>query len=128
MIKKQFTLYLRNRPGALARVARALARADVNIEGISVAAGVDVALVQVVVSKAAKARAALAAAGIPVTAQSVSVLTLPNVPGSLAKAAARLAKAGVNLQYIYATTRGRECSVVVSASDLRKVEELWSPE
>ena len=53
MIKKQFTVYLENKPGALARVTERLATAKVNIEGISVAASSDVGLVQVVVSNAA---------------------------------------------------------------------------
>ena len=36
MIKKQFTLYLENRPGLLAKVTRLLAMHKLNIEGISV--------------------------------------------------------------------------------------------
>ena len=53
MIKKQFTLYLENKPGALAKVTRQLGNEKVNIDGISVAESTDVSLVQVVASNAA---------------------------------------------------------------------------
>ncbi len=44
MIKTQFTLYLVNRPGELARATKAFATAQINIEGISVAERTDVSL------------------------------------------------------------------------------------
>ena len=58
MIKKQFTLYMDNKPGMLGKLARLLGKADVNLEGISVAESTDVALVQIIVDKATKAQRA----------------------------------------------------------------------
>jgi hypothetical protein len=132
MIKKQFTLYLENRPGELARVTSVLAREKVNIEGISVSAGPDVGLVQLVADNAAVARKILARERVPFTVQDVAVVSLVNVPGALELVVSRLAAAGVNISYIYATACqccpttcsacDCKCSVVVSAPDLRKVE------
>ena len=59
MIKTQFTLYLTNRPGELARATRAFGAARINIEGISVAERTDVSFVQIIVSNAQTARQAL---------------------------------------------------------------------
>jgi hypothetical protein len=127
MIKKQFTLYLENRPGVLADVSRTLAEESVNIDGISVAAGPDAALVQIIVSNAAKTRGVLKRARIAFTIQDVVVFEMENVPGSLADVAARVAKAGINISYIYATSspnpRARSYAVV-SAPDLERLEKI----
>jgi hypothetical protein len=129
MIRKQFTLYLENRPGALASVTSRLAKAGVNIDGISAYTSADVGLIQIVVSNGAQTRKVLNAGGVPFTAQDVALLTLPNEIGSLAELAAALAKSGVNMNYIYATgcdcKGGCECNVIISAPDLVKVEQVW---
>lgn len=129
MIKKQFTLYLENKPGAMARATKALARAKVNIEGISVSESTDVGLVQIVVDDAKAAEKVLRKARIPHTVQNVALLSLRNEPGSLAKVAEKLARTGVNINYVYGTTCNCGCGcdsqVVISAPDLRKVQAVW---
>jgi len=130
MIKKQFTLYLENRPGELSRVTNVLARKKVNIEGISVSAGPDVALVQLVADDAALTRKVLTGAGVPFTVQDVLVVSLVNMPGALELVVSKLSAAGININYIYATASsyypgcGCRSNVVVSAPDLRKVDEV----
>ncbi len=130
MIKKQFTLYLENKPGALAAVTRLLTREKINIDGISVSETTDVGLVQLVVSNATKTRQILRKASIPFTTQDVALLTLKNQPGSIARVSGALAKAGVNINYIYATgckcTPDCECNVIISAPDLKRVEKAWN--
>ena len=129
MIKKQFTLYLENRPGGLANLTRKLARECINIDGISVSASTDVGLVQIVVSKAAATRKLLKAAKIPFTVQDVSVQKMKNQPGVLYEGIAKLAKSGVNINYIYATgcacVGDAECLAVISAPNLAAVEAAW---
>jgi hypothetical protein len=128
MIKKQFTLYLENKPGELARITRVLAGARVNIEGISVSASPDVGLVQIVANNAIAARKALAKVRVPFTVQDVAVIPLKNKPGSLSALVSKLAAAGVNISYIYATActmASCKCLVVVSAPDLKKVLSAW---
>lgn len=129
MRKRQFTLYLENKPGVLAAVTRRLAAAKVNIEGISVSESTDVGLVQIVPDNAAPARKVLKEARIPFTSQEVALVTLRNRPGELARVASKLARSGVNINYIYAT--GCECAgecrcyAVISAPDLDAVEAVW---
>lgn len=126
MIKRQFTLYLENRPGVLALVARLLAKAEVNIEGISVAESTHTALVQLIVDDSEKTRRALEQAEIPFTCQQVAVLILDHKTGTLADLASRLAKAKVNINFIYgtATDDQQKCCLVVSANDLKKIDRL----
>ena len=127
MIQTQFTLYLENKPGALAHAVKVLADHKVNIEGISAASTSDVGLVQVVLSDPKEAAVALNKCKIAYTTQQVSVLLLPNRPGVLAQVAAALAKHQVNINYIYGTScrTGCDCAVVVSAPALEMVEKIW---
>jgi len=130
MIKKQFTLYLENKPGRLARLTQMLARGNINIEGISVSESTDVGLVQIVPSNAGKAKAALKKANVPFTLQDVALLPLKNQPGALSKVVTRLAKLGININYVYATAcscrgEGCDCYAIISAPDLKAVEDAW---
>jgi len=129
MIKKQFTLYLTNKPGVLARITNRIAKSKVNIEGISVASSNEVGLVQIVVSNSTVTRALLKSLGVSFTVQSVSLLPLANKPGSLSKVISRLASHSVNVNYVYATAcdckNGCHSYAIISAPDLEKVEEAW---
>ncbi len=130
MIKSQLTLFLENKPGELARATSSLAAAKVNIEGISVAETTDIGLVQIVVSDLAAARPALMNAGIATTEQKVVILNVANEPGEIAKLASMLAENDININYLYATSApakgNAECSVILSADDLEKVDSLLS--
>ncbi|MCX7590030.1 MAG: ACT domain-containing protein, partial [Kiritimatiellae bacterium] len=72
MIRKQFTLYLENKPGALAAVTSELARHNVNIEGISVLTSADVGIVQLVTNSAVKTRRVLHDRHVAFTTQDVA--------------------------------------------------------
>jgi hypothetical protein len=126
--KTQVTAYLPNKVGALATAAKALAAAKINIEGISLAETADMGEVRMLVSDADKAEMALARAGIGYSKQAVEVVQLKDKPGSLAKFAAKLAKVGVDIHYVYGSTcapdESNSCRLVVSASDLNKVKRI----
>ena len=128
MIKTQFTMYLSNKPGTLARITKALSGAGINILGISIAETSDVSLVQVIVSNAGATRRILDDAHIHFSEQKVAILTMKDEPGALAEVASKLARKKLNINYLYATTPGRgspdETSVVISTDDLSQVEEL----
>jgi hypothetical protein len=110
------TIMLEDRPGALAKVGKALGDAGVNIEGLS---GVTVAgegEVHVLVADAAAARTALEGAGIQVEAQNdVLILDVEDKPGTLGEVAGKLGDAGVNLNLAYLATKTR---LVLGADDL----------
>ena len=129
MVKTQLTLYLKNQPGELARALAAFSDANINIEGISIAASTHVSLVQIIVSDASAARQLLREADIALSSQEITVLVLPNRPGALARMASKLASQEVNIDYLYATSlpdgSGDACSMVISADDLERVEALW---
>lgn len=128
MLKKQFTLYLENRSGELARITRVLAREKINIEGISAYTSADVGLVQIVVSNAPRTRAVLRKADVAYTMQDVALIALPNRTGALAEITAKIAESGLNISYLYATAsaggRGGHSYAVISAPNLTRVRDL----
>ncbi len=128
MIRKQYTLFIENKLGALAKIARVLAAANVNIDGMSISESTDVGLVQLIASNAAAARKAFVQKRIAYSVQDVVIVPLPNKPGALAELSDKLSRAKVNINYMYGTTckcgKNCDCSVVISASKLQAVEKL----
>ena len=126
MIEKQFTLYVENRPGALAKVAKLLGSSRVNIEGVSIAVTGDVGLIQMILSHSRRTAQILSRAKIPYTVQKVSVLTLPNQPGALAKISEKLSARGININYLYCTCSAddRQCTLVISGDRLNEIEQV----
>ncbi len=118
----QLTVYLENKPGMAARLGEVLRRAKVNIVAISVVDSTDAGVVRLIVDNTARAGMALTRAGMKPTRQAVLALDLPNEPGALGEAAARLAKAGVNINYLYgsAPRRPGEAMIVVGVDNIRK--------
>jgi len=122
----QLSVAMENRPGQLAKIGAALARARVNIEAISVVDSADVGVVRLVTSSSAKAAAALKRAGMTVVQQPVLVVKLPNEPGALGSAAAKLAAAKVNISYAYGSAAGRGAmsTLVFGVSDIAQAAKL----
>jgi hypothetical protein len=117
----QLVLDLENKPGALARVARVLAHAGVNIDGLCAPEATGRAKVRLLVSNLEHAEAALKAAGMAHTREPAIALVMDNRPGALAEATEKLAGAGVNIVCAYATAEGsRQVAVILSVSDMPK--------
>lgn len=102
----QLTLSLESKPGVLAQLTGALARAGVNIQGICAPEVAGKGKVRVVVDDPERARAALKAAKLRAGEEAALAVTLENRPGALAQVAERLARGKVNIKCVYATTCG----------------------
>ena len=115
----QFCVAILNKPGTLARLCRALARANVNIGAISVCDNNECSLVRLVASPAATARAALSKGRFTYTTVPVLRLRARHRPGELARISGRLAKARINIRYVYGSSGDAERStLIVGADDL----------
>jgi hypothetical protein len=113
----QFCVALLNKPGTLARLCRTLARAGVNIGAITVSDNNECSWVRLVASPAATARAALSKGGYTYTTLPVLRLGLRSRAGELARVAGRLAKAGININYVYGSSGEAERSTLVLCTD-----------
>src|SRR5438093_9232892 len=110
----QLAVFLANRPGALARVCDALAKAEININALATSDTVDHSVVRMIVSDPTKALMLLGEAGVLALETEVLMIETANEPGVLAKIAERLAEADVNIEYVYlAGGRGTEKGLII---------------
>src|SRR5437899_11957677 len=87
----QLAVFLANRPGALARVCEALAKAEININALATSDTVDHTVVRLVVSDPTKALMLLGDAGVLALETQVLMIEPADEPGVLATIAKRLA-------------------------------------
>ena len=122
----QLTVSCQDRPGALARLARLLGDAHINILALLATATVEGGFIGVVVDKPKLAKKALDAAHMRYTEQPVLHIELRNTPGALAGLAEKLAARAINITAAYETSvRGaKKASVVFAASDFEKAARI----
>ena len=120
---KEFKVFVKDKPGELARVTEALAEHAVNIRAIASEGGHENSFLRIVTSDVATTEKAFKLAGIKSQASDLLSAELIDRPGELAKIARRLARAGVNVEsiYILGSKNGKtEVGMVVSDMDKAK--------
>ena len=124
----QLAVFLSNRPGALARVSDALAKAGINIHALTISDTVDHSVVRMVVSDPTKALMLLGEAGVLALENDVVLIDAVNEPGILSEIAERLGKAGVNIEYLYiaAPMKAERGLMVLRPSDVDKAMKALS--
>jgi hypothetical protein len=95
-----FLIELADKPGALADVTEAIAAKGVNIMSVSGSTCGDMGRIAVVTEDNANTRAALTELNSTFEQKEITTIPLRHEPGSLAKAARQLAKAGVNIESV----------------------------
>ncbi|SRR6266496_1207449 len=125
---KDLSIQLENRPGALAEMGDALARAGVSIEGGGAFLVNDQGVAHFLFEDGTAARKALEAAGIIVLEErDVLVQRLKqSEPGQLGKITGRMAAAGVNIQCLYSDHDHQLILVVDDIEKGRAVSEAWA--
>ena len=122
-----FLVDLKNKPGELARVAEAIAAKGIDITGISGATCGDSGRAAVMTSDDATTKAALTGAGFKYTELEATDTALRQEPGTLAKAARRLADAGINVEAIMPIgMEGNEVHVAFVTNDAAKARQVLS--
>jgi hypothetical protein len=125
--RRQLSVFLANRPGALSRVGEAFREAGINIQGITVADAVDHAVVRMVVDMPAEAIDILEERGGMVFDEYVLEVSLPNRPGAFAELAAKLADEDINIDYAYGTLQTKEATgatLYLHVTDLERAERV----
>jgi hypothetical protein len=124
----QLAVFLENRPGALARVCEALAKAGVNIHALTVSDTVDHAVVRMIVSDPTKALMLLGERGVLAFENDVLVIDAANEMGVLGRIADALSRAQVNIEYAYFATIGTSPKgiIVLRPSNIEKARQALS--
>src|ERR1700746_4045832 len=120
----QLSLFLSNKPGALARVCRALADAGINIHALSISDTVDHSVVRMVVSDPTRALMLLGESGVLAIENDVLMIESDNEPGALAQIAEQLGKAQVNIEYAYLATgpKSNKGLMILRPNDVKKAQ------
>ena len=122
---KAFLVDLENKPGSLARVAEAIAAKGINIEGISGTTGDTSGRVAIVTSDEGATRTALTEAKASFKEVEATETSMRHAPGTFAKAARRLADAGINVEAIFPTgMQGQDVTVAFVTDQPAKAKEV----
>jgi len=123
-----FLIELENQVGELARITEAIAAKDINITGFSGSTCGDSGTILVLTDDDASTKTALQGIGCSYSEQEIVEVTLQHVPGTLAKAARRLAEAGVNIDAAVPTGMDENGAVVVGfvTNDPAKTRSILS--
>lgn len=121
-VQTQFSIFLINKPGVLANVTGALAKAKVNIVALALMDSGEHGTLRIVCDDADKTRTVLGKTHDRWTESDVLVLSLDNNPGAFADISEELAREHVNITYAYVTggAAGGKTTAVFKLADLKK--------
>ena len=121
----EYCVALDNKPGTLAKLSASLAKAKVNITAISTSENTQCNWIRLVAAPGPKVKKVLVRGGYHYCSQPVLTVPVPNQPGQLAKVSDRLAKAGVNINYVYGSS-GRDAAPVLifNVDDLARAAKV----
>lgn len=111
---KQLSLFLENKPGALSRPIKLLAKAKFNLLTLSLADTQQFGILRLVVRDWEKAQQLLQKEGFVVKVTDMVAIEVPDEPGGLAKILDVLEKARVNLEYMYGFTLRETAKAVLA--------------
>ncbi|MDD3953023.1 MAG: ACT domain-containing protein, partial [Lentisphaeria bacterium] len=97
---RQLSIFLENKVGRLAGVAKILGEAGVNIRALSVADTNDFGILRLIVDDIEKAEQKLRESNVVCRINNVTVVAVDNRPGGLAKVLSVLNASGVNVEYM----------------------------
>ena len=98
---KEFTITIEDKPGALGKCFSALAARGVNVLAFQSYVEEGESVARMVVDDPATARSVLGSERMIFEQTEAATAQLPNRPGELGKAAAKLGERGVNIDYSY---------------------------
>ena len=108
MSVKQISVFLENKPVALAEMTRVLAESGIDMRAFSLAETSDFGIARIIVDDLYKTTTVLKDAGFIHSVSSVLAVALPDVPGGLSQVLAVLSEEGTNVEYMYAFLGGKK--------------------
>jgi hypothetical protein len=109
----QLSLFLENKQSHLRVPCAALAKAGVNILTLQLADTRQFGILRLIVRDWQKAKGVLEEAGCVVKVTEVVAVEVPDRPGGLAELLGVIDELGINIEYMYAFTFGREDKAVM---------------
>ena len=125
-VVKQFSIFMVNKPGILAKVLGEFAESKVNIVAMTMMDSAEHGVMRIVFSQPDLAHQILERLNLPYNETNVLCVTLSNQTGALADVAEKLAKNHVNISYAYCTAgaRGGKTTGVLKVADVKKASKI----
>ena len=125
-VQTQFSVFLINKPGVLATVTEALAKAKLNIRALSLMDSGEHGALRIVCDDSEATRKVLSKAHDRWTECEVLTMELGNEAGAFAKVAKQLAEEHININYAYCTggAYGGKVLAVFKIADLKKAQKV----
>jgi len=122
----QFSIFMVNKPGVLARVLSEFARAKINIIAITMMDSVEHGVMRVVCAAPKRAQEVLEKINMPYNETEVLCVTLTNRSGALAAVVEKLARNHINITYAYCTAgaKGGRTTGILKVADVKKVMKI----
>lgn len=108
MTVKQISVFLENKPGAMAAFTDVLSKNKIDMRALSLAEAADFGIVRLIVDDVYNAMQVLKDEGYICSATNVLAVAIPDEPGGLANVIHCLGVAEINVEYIYAFTTSQK--------------------
>ena len=127
-ISPQFSIFMVNKPGVLARILGEFARAKINITALTMMDSVEHGVMRVIFEEPDRARDVLTKLNMPYNETQVLCVTLTNRSGALAAVTEKLARNHINISYAYCTAgaKGGRTTGVLKLADVKKAMRVLS--
>ena len=122
----QFSVFLINKPGVLAQVMGAVARAKINVVALTIVDAQEHGVLRVVGDDPVRLRDVLGKLNLPTHETLVLAVELSNRPGALASIIGSLAEQHINIEYAYVTAGapGGKTTGILKIDQLEKAQKV----
>lgn len=115
---EQISIFIENKSGRLAEIARILGDTGINIRALSLADTTDFGILRLIVNDREKAKVVLKDKGFTVSKTEVVAVEVPDRPGGLSEILQTLDSESINVEYMYAfVERCGENAVIIFRFD-----------
>jgi len=122
----EFTAFLENKPGRLAKICSALAHEKIDLKALSVMDTNGRSVLRFVTDQVEETRKVLTSLGTEVQVNEVLAVEIEDRPGALARVLERLAEEHINIEYAYSASSpspGRSVGIF-HTSNARRAQQI----
>ncbi len=126
MTIQQISVFLENRSGQLSEITSILAQNNIDLRAIHIAETADYGVLRLITAKPQEASKILLEHGFILSMTPVVAVAVPDEPGGLAKLLEILAKAGLDIEYMYSVFGRKDglAYMIFRVSDIQHLEEI----
>ncbi|MCR4874716.1 MAG: amino acid-binding protein [Clostridia bacterium] len=124
MFVKQLCVFIENKHGKFQELTNVFAEYGINMISLSLSDSTAYGVARLIVSDTDKAQKALAANGFASVVNDIMAIKLDNKLGELNKLIKELNEGGIDVQYAYSLTSGKEAAILLKTLDDKKAEKI----